>query len=74
MNINIEKITNGFVVTIDGTKTFCDVPEAICGLTSEWVLKYCDELEKPKKAKLALSQYAIQKALAQQIARLDTGE
>jgi hypothetical protein len=43
MNVSIEKITNGFVVTIDGVKTFCDVPEAICGLTSEWVLKECEK-------------------------------
>lgn len=46
MNINIEKIANGYVITIDGTRTFCDVPEAICGITSEWVLKECERLEK----------------------------
>lgn len=46
MNVTIEKITNGFVVTVDGKKTFCDVPEAICGLTSEAVLAECARLEK----------------------------
>jgi hypothetical protein len=45
MNLNIEKITNGYLVTIDGKKTFYDVPEAICGATAEWVLAECKRLE-----------------------------
>jgi hypothetical protein len=45
MNINIEKISNGYVATIDGKKTFFDVPEAICGATAEWVLEECKALE-----------------------------
>jgi hypothetical protein len=60
MNINIEKIENGFVVTIGSKKTFCDCAEAICGVTSQWVLDECDRLE--KSPKVAYTQYM---ALAQ---------
>jgi hypothetical protein len=59
MNVTIEKITNGYVVSIDGKKTFCDVPEAICGLTSEWVLAECQRLEKPKPEPDLKSQLAM---------------
>ena len=55
MNVNIEKISNGFVVTIGSTKTFCDVPEAVCGELAKWALKECERLEKegnPKKSGL----------------------
>jgi hypothetical protein len=45
MNITIEKLTNGYVVTINGKRTFCDVPEAICGMTSEAVLAECERLD-----------------------------
>jgi hypothetical protein len=45
VNVSIEKISNGYVVTIDGKKTFCDVPAAICGLTSEAVLETCTRLD-----------------------------
>jgi hypothetical protein len=57
MNINIEKIENGYIITIDGKKTFCDVPEAICGVTSEWVLEECKRLEGGKTTKLVDAQY-----------------
>lgn len=46
MNIDIEKIENGFVVTIGSVKTFADVPEAVCGILAEWALKLCENMEK----------------------------
>lgn len=45
MNVNIEKITNGYLVTIDGVKTFHDVPEAICGQFAELILEHCKRLD-----------------------------
>jgi hypothetical protein len=33
---------------LNGLRTFCDVPEAICGLTSEWVLEECRRLDQPR--------------------------
>ena len=45
MNVNIEKITNGYILTVDDVKTFCDVPEAICGTMAELILKHCKELD-----------------------------
>lgn len=54
MNVNIEKITNGYILTVDGAKTFCDVPEAICGTMAELILKHCKELEtKPSATEFA---------------------
>jgi hypothetical protein len=56
MNLNIEKISNGYLVTLDGKKTFYDVPEAICGATAEWVLAECKRLEaEPTDAQRKLS-------------------
>ena len=49
MNLNIEKITNGYLVTINGKKTFYDVPEAICGATAEWVLAECKRQDEAPK-------------------------
>jgi hypothetical protein len=72
MNLNIEKITNGYLVTIDGKKTFYDVPEAICGATAEWVLAECKRLDSPpdlaalSKAQHALAQAQFNQAVAQQ--------
>lgn len=74
MKIEIEKLTNGYVVSIDGKRTFCDVPEAICGLTSEAVLAECTRLErKPSKAaamKAALAQARQYRQQREDIARL----
>jgi len=44
-NINLEKISNGFVLTIGSKKIFCDVPEAVCGAMAEWVLEECKNAE-----------------------------
>jgi hypothetical protein len=61
MNLNIEKITNGYIVSLDEKKTFCDVPEAICGVTAEWVLAECKRLDAKKLSDIEL----LHKALAQ---------
>lgn len=65
MNIVIEKISNGYILTLNGLKTFCDVPEAICGLTSEWVLAECRKLEQPR-AGVDSSEYAKHMEIALQ--------
>lgn len=44
----IRKIANGYILRINGQETFCDVPEAICGLTSQWVLDACEQADKPR--------------------------
>jgi hypothetical protein len=60
VNVSIEKISNGYVITIDGKKTFCDVPEAICGLTSEAVLAECTRLDYAgDAAKVLLKQITV---------------
>lgn len=76
MNINIEKITNGYVLTVDGVKTFCDVPEAICGTMAELILKHCKELDAapaPGKKGLSgdLARALAQVAVAQPHVRLE---
>lgn len=60
MNINIEKISNGYVITIGSKKTFCDVPEAICGTLAEWALEECKRLDAggDAGAQVALKQIA----------------
>lgn len=45
MNTNIEKIDNGYVVSINGKKTFCSTPESICGLLAEWALEECKRVD-----------------------------
>lgn len=57
MNTNIEKIDNGYVVAIDGKKTFCSTPESICGLLAEWALEEC------KRVDVDWATYAEQAAL-----------
>ena len=42
MNISIEKISNGFVLTLGGKRGFCDVPEARCGELAQWALAECE--------------------------------
>jgi hypothetical protein len=49
MNFNIEKITNGYLTTLDGVKTFHDTPEAICGHMAEHILKHCEQLDASAK-------------------------
>lgn len=46
MNIDIIKIENGFVVDIDGKKTFCSEAMGICGLLAEWAQATVERLEK----------------------------
>lgn len=66
INVSIEKISNGFVITIDGKKTFCDVPEAICGELAQWALKTCENLKELKSKKSAVDElYEYQKLMAQ---------
>lgn len=42
MNVHIEKISNGFILTLDGKRIFCDVPEAVCGELAQWALAECE--------------------------------
>jgi hypothetical protein len=82
MKIIIEKIANGYLVTCDKgpsevdplgheghKRIFCDTPEAICGVTSEWVLKECHRLEtmKPIDVNEALRQAMKQPGAANPI-------
>ena len=47
MEIKIIKIENGYLISIGNKTTFCDVPEAICGITSEWVFEEVARADKP---------------------------
>lgn len=64
ISVSIEKISNGFVITIDGKKTFCDVPEAICGELAQWALKTCEDLQ-PEKNSDSEDYMKLMKQLAQ---------
>lgn len=46
MNLEIEKIENGFIVTMGHKKHHATCAEEICGLTSQWVLDTCESLER----------------------------
>jgi hypothetical protein len=49
-DIKLERITNGWLVTLPGgDRVFADVPEAVCGAISEWVLGACDAYERKGK-------------------------
>jgi hypothetical protein len=67
MKLDIRKITNGFVVSIDGVETFCDIPEAICGHVAEWVQERCRNLE--SKTSYAGADAAMKSQLAQALAQ-----
>jgi hypothetical protein len=73
VSLNIEKIDNGFVVSVGGVKTFCSTGESICGLLAEWTLKACEELEKPQTysdAALGIAQAQQRQQIMQQIEQL----
>jgi hypothetical protein len=44
----VRKISNGYILRINGKEIFCDTPEAICGETSTWVLDGCKALDVPR--------------------------
>ena len=46
MEIKIEKIENGFLVTLGNRRMHATCGEEICGLTSQWVLDECEQLDK----------------------------
>lgn len=56
MNVDIEKISNGFVLTLNGKRIFCDVPEAVCGELAQWALAECENVKESTidKVKTAL--------------------
>lgn len=49
MNIQIEQISNGFIVLLGNKKIFCDVPEAVCGVLAEWALAECENSKEAAK-------------------------
>lgn len=67
MNIDIEKISNGFVLTLNGKRIFCDVPEAVCGELAQWALAECENATETTadKVKSALELMMWQKEAAQ---------
>jgi hypothetical protein len=79
MNINIEKISNGFVLTLGGKRVFCDVPEAVCGELAQWALAECENAtesteDKVKSAmELMYRQSQSQNDLAKQTAASPLG-
>lgn len=42
----IEKIENGYLVSIGGRRYHATCPEEICGLTSQWVLDTCEMVDR----------------------------
>lgn len=62
MNVDIRKISNGYILKLGDKETFCDVPEAICGLMAEWIMEECKLLETKRTADVTAE---VQKALAQ---------
>lgn len=44
MNVNLEKIENGIVVTIGAKRVFCSTAESVCGLLAEWAMNECERL------------------------------
>lgn len=47
VNIQLERIDNGWLVTLpSGKKVFADVAPAVCGVISEWVLEACEKYER----------------------------
>lgn len=66
MNISIEKISNGFVISIGNKKTFCDVPEAVCGVLAEWALQVCENGEQEGGAQVSLKSYIDQMKIIEQ--------
>lgn len=67
MNINIEKIDNGFLVSIGGKRTFCSEAMGICGLLAEWAQAEVERLEKTPSAGEQLSE-AMARIQAQMMA------
>lgn len=67
MNVSIEKIENGFIVTLGSKKTFCDVPEAVCGVLAEWALKMCENIDAENDRAQFLERMAQQQQLAHQM-------
>lgn len=53
MNISIEKISNGFILTLNDKRIFCDVPEAVCGELAQWALAECENLKEELEVNLA---------------------
>lgn len=52
MNINIEKISNGFILALGDKRIFCDVPEAVCGELAQWALAECENVKECTRDKM----------------------
>lgn len=55
MNVHIEKISNGFILTIGIKRVFCDVPEAVCGELAQWALAECENTISTSEAALKVA-------------------
>lgn len=65
MNLDIKKISNGYVVSLDGKETFFDIPEAICGHVAEWIQDYCKHLDAKPSAGMSAELAKAMQQLAQ---------
>ena len=70
MNLEIEKIENGFIVTMGLKRHHATCAEEICGLTSQWVLDTCEALERKITVNMHMGAAMIQPEMPAKLSHL----